>query len=341
MVQALQICQSLGKQRGELYCLADLAGLDFYLYDFAAAEAGFEAALSLARTLNYRRVEMVAQERLSGVLRLRGEYTSARTLLEQAVSLAAELAFPYDEALFLAALIRLHCQLGDQATAAQRHEQLTQLLARVKLPKECQLYGYLAAAIKAQYAGATVEALRYAEQAEQVNQQGGDILFRLVDTALILGHARAAVGQWEAATAAFGQALDAFGQLGNWALAAEPQAGLAQIALAQGDLAGAQAQVEAILPVLAEQPHAGYNNPFSIYLTCFSVLATAGDSRGDAVLRQGYDLLQHDAAALDEPSRARFLSAVPVHRDLLTAYAEMQDKADKESRDKETSRIDA
>jgi hypothetical protein len=54
MVQALQICQALGKRWGELYCLTRLAGIDFFLYDFAAAEAGFAAALDLARTLNYR-----------------------------------------------------------------------------------------------------------------------------------------------------------------------------------------------------------------------------------------------------------------------------------------------
>jgi tetratricopeptide (TPR) repeat protein len=231
----------------------------------------------------------------------------------------------------LGALIRLHCQLGDQGAAALRHEQLTQLLARVKLAKECQLYAYLAAAVKAYYVGAMHEALRYAEQAEQVNNQGGDILFRLVDTALILGHVRAAVGQWQAAAAAFRQALDAFERFGNRALAAEPQAGLAQIALAQGDLAGARAQIESILPVLAEQPHAGYNNPFLIYLTCYRVLAANCDSRASAVLQQGYDLLQQDAAALDDNSRDRFLSAVPIHRSLVTAYTEMQAKANKQT----------
>jgi predicted ATPase/DNA-binding SARP family transcriptional activator len=327
MVQALQICQALGKRWAELYCLAALAGIDFLLYDFAAAEAGFVTALELARTLSYRRVEMVAQEGLSGVLRLRGDYARARTLLEQAVGMAAELASPYDEALFLAALVRLLCQLGDQGAAAQRHEQLTQLLARVKLAKECQLYGYLATAVRAYDAGATQEALRAAELADQVNQQGGDILFRLVDTALILGHVRAAVGQWQAATAAFQQALEAFQRFGKRALAAEPQAGLAHIALAQGDLAGAQAQVEAILPALAEQPHSGYNDPFFIYVTCYRVLAANGDSRAAALLQQGYDLLQQGAAALGDDSRDRFLRGVPAHRSLVAAYAELQANA--------------
>ena len=71
-----------------------LAGIDFFLYDFAAAEAGFAAALDLARTLNCRRVEMVAQEGLSGVVRLRGDYTRARTLLEQAVSHGGRACLP-------------------------------------------------------------------------------------------------------------------------------------------------------------------------------------------------------------------------------------------------------
>ena len=135
---------------------------------------------------------------------------------------------------------------------------------------------------------------------------------------------RAAVGQWAGATTAFQYALDAFEQFGNRALAAEPRAGLAHIALARGDLAAAQAHVEAMLPVLAEQPHAGYNNPFFIYVTGYRVLAATGDSRAAALLEHGYALLHQDAAALDERSRQRFLRDVPLHHRLVTAYSEMQ-----------------
>ncbi len=103
---------------------------------------------------------------------------------------------------------------------------------------------------------------------------------------------------------------------------AEPRAGLAQIALAQGDLSSALAQVEAILPVLAKQPHAGYNNPFFIYLTCYRVLAAHHDGRATSLLRQGYNLLQQDAATLDDESCQRFL-AVALHHDLIAAYAEL------------------
>lgn len=323
MVQALQLAQALGKRRCELHSLSALARTDFYQGDFAAAESGFTAALALARALGYRPVEMGAQGGLGDLLRLRGDYTTACSLLEQAVATAADLALPYDESILLASLIRLYCQLGNQATATQRYEHLVQLLAHVKLPKECQLAGWLVAALMAHYAGKNQPALHYAEQANQLTEQG-DILFRLVDASLILGHARAAVGQWQGATTAFQEALVAFTKLGKQALAAEPQAGLAQIALAQGDLAGALAQVKAFLPALAEQPHAGYNNPFFIYLTGYRVLAATGDTRAAALLQQGYDLLQQVAAPLDNETRQRFLTAVPIHRDLVTAYREAQ-----------------
>jgi hypothetical protein len=74
-----------------------------------------------------------------------------------------------------------------------------------------------------------------------------------------------------------------------------------------------------------------YNDPFFIYLTCYHILAATGDSRATALLHQGYDLLQQDAAALDGTSRDRFLSVVPMHRNLLTAYTELQAKPDKET----------
>ncbi len=337
IVEALRICQTLGKQRGELTCLSCLGEINFFLYDFAAAEADFRAELALGGSLGYRLSEMSAQEGLARIARLRGDYATALTLLEQSLSTATELAFHYDEALWLAALIRLHCQLGDQTAAAACQDRLTQLLVQVPLGKECRLYGYLASAFKAHYAGDKDEALAAAEQAHQINQQGGDILFRLVDTALILGHVRAAAGQWAAAQSAFQEALTAFQQFNNQTLAAEPQAGLAQIALAQGDRVGALAQIEALLPILAQEPHAGYNDPFFIYLTGYRVLVANSDPRAATLLQQGYDLLHQAAAALDDASRQRFLTSVPLHRDLIAAYREMQAQRDKMTSDKVTS----
>ena len=52
----------------------------------------------------------------------------------------------------------------------------------------------------------------------------------------------------------------------------------------------------------------------------YQVLAANNDPRATTLLQQGYDLLHQDAAALDDDSRHRFLTAVPLHRDLVAAY---------------------
>lgn len=328
VVQALQLAQTLGKRRCELISLFCLGQTDFFLFDFARAATSLRAATDLALPLGYRQSDLDVVDCLEVIARQRGDYTTALRLLEQALTLTRELALAYDESFLLARLIRLHCQLGNQAAATQRYEQLTQLLARIHLPRECQLAAHLAAAFKAHYAGNAPVAHQFAEQAQQLIAQG-EILFRQVDTALILGHVRTALGQWAGAIAAFQEALAAFQQFASArALAAEPQAGLAQVALAQGDLVGALAHVETILPILAEQPHAGFNNPFFLYLTCYRVLAATGDERAAPFLQQGYALLQQDAAAFDEANRQRFLTGVPLHRELATAYTEMQAQSD-------------
>ena len=143
----------------------------------------------------------------------------------------------------------------------------------------------------------------------------GDYLQALtaIEQGLTLAH------HWTAAVETYKTAIAAYTKIGNRKVAAEAQAGLAQIALAQGDLAGAQAQIEALLPALADQPHAGYNNPFFIYLTAYRVLAAGGDRRAALLVAQGHDLLQQVATPLDEESRRRFF-AVPLHRDLMAAY---------------------
>ncbi len=109
-------------------------------------------------------------------------------------------------------------------------------------------------------------------------------------------------------------AIACYTKIGNKPEAAEAQAGLAALALAQH-------WIEAILPVLAVQPSAGLTTPFFTYLTCYRVLAANQDSRATAILEQGWRLLQEYAADILEPARQRdFLEAVKVHRELQALY---------------------
>ena len=104
---------------------------------------------------------------------------------------------------------------------------------------------------------------------------------------LILGHALMGLGESTQAADTYRQALDVYQKTGWPRLPMEPLAGLARIALAQGDLPQAQAHVETILEHLKTRTLNGTLEPFRIYLTCVRVLQAAGDPprRGGATHR--------------------------------------------------------
>jgi hypothetical protein len=126
---------------------------------------------------------------------------------------------------------------------------------------------------------------------------------------------------WAAAASAYRQAVSIYRQVGNVALAVEAQAGLAQVALAQGDRAQAQQLVEAVLPMLNDDTCGGCYTPFFIWLTCFQVLAANQDPRAVAILQRGHALLQIYAGAISNDGlRRSFLEQVRPHRVLQQAY---------------------
>jgi len=112
--------------------------------------------------------------------------------------------------------------------------------------------------------------------------------------------------------------LQLFEGLGNVTDAAEAWAGLAQVALLQKDWGGSLAHVETVLPVLAEHPRAGIDEPFMIYLTCYRVLEANHDPRAESILATASRLLEEYASQFtEEAQRHAFLYNVPSHRDLM------------------------
>jgi hypothetical protein len=123
--------------------------------------------------------------------------------------------------------------------------------------------------------------------------------------------------QWDAAIKSYQEAIADYSKVGNPAAASEAQAGLAQIALAQGDRVQAQHWVDALLPVLEAQPNAGFTTPFFTYHTCYRVLTANQDRRAPAVLELGCCLLLDYAAGISDLAlRRSFLENVAVHREL-------------------------
>jgi hypothetical protein len=104
----------------------------------------------------------------------------------------------------------------------------------------------------------------------------------------------------------------------------DPLAGLAQVALARGDPAGALAHVQEILDQVAERPRLeGTMEPLRVYLTCYQILQANDDPRSKQILRAGYHLLQERANKIeDQDLRRSYLENVPYHREIVAAWEE-------------------
>jgi tetratricopeptide (TPR) repeat protein len=285
--------------------------------DYAAAQRELERTLDLTRALGYRFGEGSALSQLSEVACIRGDYTRAYSLAVRALAVLRELGGATEEAIALAGLGYLCTLLGDYAGARDWFAQFRRVVQAPGAPASERLNGLLPLALLAHRTGDDRQALVVAEESWEIAQRLDDPL-RQAWALLLIGHAQAALGRPVEATAAYQGALQRYRALGRAALAAEPRAGLARLALARGDLAAAQEQVEAMLPVLAEGPPLGLLEPFDDYLTAYRILAATGDPRASGVLRAGRRLLQAYAERIeDDAIRRSFLEDVATHRELL------------------------
>ncbi|HJZ46522.1 MAG TPA: hypothetical protein VKE41_05125, partial [Roseiflexaceae bacterium] len=200
--------------------------------------------------------------------------------------------------------------------------QLPDLIGGIGAP-EAEWAELSARAVHAYYAGDTEQALEYAEQARRNAHEQSD-RFTQAETAILLGHALARLNRLAEAMAAYGHVLTLFDLPGATHLVAEAWAGLASVALVQSQLAQAQAYIEDVLQALAAHPHAGLDEPFFIYLTCYRVLKANGDPRAATVLQAGQRLLHEYADRItDEALRRSFLENVAAHHELMSAAAKV------------------
>jgi tetratricopeptide (TPR) repeat protein len=114
--------------------------------------------------------------------------------------------------------------------------------------------------------------------------------------------------------------------LGQEALATEPYAGLARVALMAGDLAQAQEYVAKLLAHLdSGGSFEGTDHPTRVYLICYQVLEACGSPRANDILNTAHTLLQKRAAGLlDEADRQAFLWEVSDHRAIVEAWEQRQ-----------------
>lgn len=191
--------------------------------------------LRLARTLNYRWGEGVAQQRLGEALRGLGDDAQAAELMQRALAIFREIGDRTYQAGALAQLGGLASSRGDYVGARDRLEQAL-ALSRAVQANEPALDALVFLSTLWQQMGDHELALTYAEQAWQIAQGMGS-RYRQAQVLVARGRALAGVQRHTDAVAAYQQALTLFTEIGVRApVTSTARAGLAAIALAQGDL---------------------------------------------------------------------------------------------------------
>jgi hypothetical protein len=223
---------------------------------------------------------------------------------------------------------RLYLWLGDEARARTWIDQAFRLLHAIGLPAREIFWATLSRAWLGYLTDDPAQALVDAEQGWVMARQldgGASQAYALV----LLGLIRERLHQPTEAATAYHEALTTYLALGHVHRTVEPRAGLARLALAAGALASALAAIEEILPILQNHPLAGFDEPFQVYLTCYTVLTASNDARAATLLQTAHELLTAYAERiLDLTLRRSFLENVTTHRDLQQAFAAAQTKSE-------------
>ncbi|GAB4196944.1 MAG: adenylate/guanylate cyclase domain-containing protein [Roseiflexaceae bacterium] len=277
------------------------------------AQEAYRQSTEIARMIGDRNLEAVLYNNQGQIAILRGDYGAAREVLSQGLVIARTVGDRHVESYLLASMAKLYDAVGDYAAA---QDWSVQSLALKRLLDERWFEGYALTfqGLIAHHRGDNTTALA-AVDAGLAILRDLDSRSQQAKALAVRGHALAGLGRLEEATTAYQAALELREELRETHLAPEARAGLARVALAQGDLPAALAHAEAILPQLAPGALEGADEPLRVAQTCAQVLAAAGDSRASTVLAAARAELQRRAATLwDDAARRTFLEQVEAHQ---------------------------
>jgi tetratricopeptide (TPR) repeat protein len=318
--RALALYRALDDHLGEAAVRAYQGALARERGDIAAAQRLLDDTVRVFRAFRYRALEWFALYQLGLVCdEGMGRHTAAEGYIAQALRLAREMGDRQSEAVTRAYQGRNALYQGDLVRAQAAFEEALAICREIGSQVGVGL-AERGLGLLAHYRGDERQARAWARQALAVARETGQR--RLERGALrLLGHALAGLGELTGAAVAYQQARELDRVLGTTHPACETTADLARVALAQGDLNQAAADVATIMDALRDADLAGAEEPVAVYLTCYHVLRAGRSPQAEDALAAGYALLRERAAqfAADD-QRRQFLENIPAHRDLLRAW---------------------
>jgi len=298
-----------------------------YLGEDEAAKALAQSGLSDARASGSRRAEGRFLNALSVIASRQDDLFARVDLGQQYLQIQRELGDRRTEAVALGNLGHAWLDLGE-TTRGQREVEEALKLHRAVGDRSSEAHVLTNLSELALWQGQDALALAHARAALDIAESVQAQLWQVL-ALRSLGNAELALGRFAAADAAFerGHALATALDNAGWLDAA---AGRAQVALARGDVAAALSHLQALLAHLADGGTLkGAEWPRTVQLTCYRVLAQASDPRAAAFLAAAHTgLLARAATIHDAALRQSFLSHIPVHRDIVAAWAAQQASLD-------------
>ena len=291
--------------------------------------------LEEARRLGLRRVEGRLLNALSIAAEMQGDLVGLLELNRQSLQSNRETGNRVSEAIALANQGNSWLKLGD---LVQARRDLDAALQMLRANGDRVIGGATLGNLStlALWQGQEARALALARQALEITvaAQARD---RAVEAGLRLGDAELALGRVAEARQAYTQAHGGALEIGS-AAQHTASAGLARVALAEGDTAAALTALQPLLDhVAAGGTLDGAEYPRLIELTCHQAFARAGDPAAADWLARAHTALMAQADAITRESsqdssqhgagpalRQGFLSNIPHHREIVAAWAKRE-----------------
>jgi class 3 adenylate cyclase/tetratricopeptide (TPR) repeat protein len=288
-----------------------------------AGRALAQQGLAEARERGLRANEAAFLNTMSVVASLQQDLMGLLELARQSLAIDRETGNRRSEAITLGTLGASWMGLGDHVQAKRDLEEALRLIRTNgdRSPESTTLINLSQLAL---WQGEDVRALALANSALETALSAEARDWEAV-ALLYIGHAEQALGRHAAAAQAYKRAQARAREVGH-SMEHIATAGLARVALAQGDTAEALRQVNGVLAYLDDGGKLeATQSPTFIELTCYQVLARSSDLRAAEWLERAHTHLMAKAATIpDAQLRKGFLKNIPEHREIMAAWTAAQ-----------------
>ena len=364
-IEALaELAEALDDDRRRAHAAWRRSTLAQRVADYDAMEASARTAVELAGRAGDAELRLLAQRLLAMSLAFKARHAQGQVIAQETLAEARALGLRRVEGLLLNALAVIAGMLNDDVSALELDQQsLVAYAAAGDRRNEAIAYGnigagWLGLGELTRARQQLEEGLRMmranGERALEVSPlcalsalalwQGNDALALVharlaVETAIAVhardqeaaalcrvGNAELALGRHVAATRAFESARARASEIAS-PFVHDAAAGLARVALAQGNGRAAMQALESLLALGAktsadDDPLRGAETPRLIEWTCHRVLRSANDPRAAEWLVRAHAALQAQEAAIsDAELRTGFIDNIPFHREIAAAWA--------------------